>query len=190
MAHVESVSLSCFIKRSKCGQNSLWHALCETSSRVRFGSEMLLCCNIGPKSTTTHVAILQHASRSVRRVFRDHAVSVEFRMFLKSAIYALIGTLCQGVLSAEGADWVFRQSWFSDAPAVAYQSAGPDAAFAMSPLPPHAMPNSRSAYRPAIPQRGPGFAIRSKSRWNIYRLNSGRSYDTTIYREFSFEESP
>ncbi len=111
-------------------------------------------------------------------------------MLLKSAIYALIGTLCQGALSVQAADWTFRQSWFSDAPAVAYQSAGPDAAFAMPSLPPYAMPTSRSAYRPATPQRGPGFSIRAKNRWNVYRLNNGRSYDTTIYREFSFEESP
>jgi len=108
-------------------------------------------------------------------------------MFLKAAIYAIIGTLCQGALSAQGANWVFRQSWFSDSPAAAYQSAGHVTSFA---LPPQAMPSSRSAYRPAIPQRGPGFSIRAKSRWNIYRLNNGRSYDTTIYREFSFEESP
>lgn len=108
-------------------------------------------------------------------------------MFLKAAVYAIIGTLCQGVLSAQGANWVFRQSWFSNAPAVVYQSAGHGASFA---LPPHAMPSSRSAYRPAIPQRCFGFSIRAKSRWNIYRLNNGRSYDTTIYREFSFEESP
>ena len=108
-------------------------------------------------------------------------------MFLKAAIYAIIGTLCQGALSAQGANWVFRQSWFSDSPAVAYQSAGLVASFA---LPPQAMPSFRSAYRPAILERGPGFSIRAKSRWNIYRLNNGRSYDTTIYREFSFEESP
>jgi len=111
-------------------------------------------------------------------------------MFLKSTVYAIIGTLCQGALSAQAADWVFRQSWFSDSPAVAYQSAEPGAVFAMPALPPHAMPNSRSAYRPATPQRGPGFSIRAKNRWNIYRLNIGRSYDTTIYREFSYEETP
>ena len=57
-------------------------------------------------------------------------------------------------------------------------------------MPPHSLPNSRSAYRLAIPQRGPGFAIRSKSRYNIYRLNNGNSFDTSIYREFYFEESP
>lgn len=111
-------------------------------------------------------------------------------MFLKATVYAIIGTLCQGALAVEGAEWMFRQSWFSDAPAVAYQGVGPEAGFAMPSLPPHAMPNSRSAYRPAIPQRGPGFAVRSKFRWNIYRLYNGRSYDTTIFREFSFEETP
>jgi hypothetical protein len=151
---------------------------------------MLLRCNVQPKSAATHVAILQRALRSVRRIFRDYTASVEFRMFLKSTVYAIVGTLCQGALSAQAADWEFRQSWFSDAPAVAYQYAGPDAAYVGSPLPLHAMPNSRSAYRPAIPQRGPGFSIRSKNRWNTYRLNIGQSYDTTIYREFSFEETP
>ena len=111
-------------------------------------------------------------------------------MFPKSAAIAILGTILLGTLPAEGADWAFRRSWFSDAPAVSYQTAVPGAAFSMHALPPQAMPNSRSAYRPAIPQRGPGFSIRSKSRWNIYRLNSGRSYDTTIYREFSYEETP
>ena len=46
-------------------------------------------------------------------------------MFLKSTVYAIIGILCQGALSAQGADWVFRQSWFSDAPAVAYATVYP-----------------------------------------------------------------
>lgn len=50
-------------------------------------------------------------------------------------------------------------------------------------------PLTRAAYRPAIPQRGPGFSVRAKNRINIYRLNIGQSWDTTIYREFSVEES-
>jgi len=153
----------------------------------RFGSDLLLRRNIQPKLPATRVAISQHAPWCVRWVFRDPAASVEFRMFLKATVYAILGTLCQGALSAQGADWVFRQSWFSNTPTVAYQGAGPDASFA---LPPYAMPGSRSAYRPAVPQRGPGYSIRVKNRWNVYRLNSGRSYDTTIYREFSFEETP
>jgi hypothetical protein len=50
-------------------------------------------------------------------------------------------------------------------------------------------PQSRAAYRPAIPQRGPGFSVRAKNRTNVYRLNIGQSWDTTIYREFSIEEA-
>lgn len=111
-------------------------------------------------------------------------------MLLKSAVYAILGILCQGALSAEGADWAFRRSWFSHRPAVARDSANPGMGYGMTSLPPQSLPTSRSAYRLATPQRGPGFSVRSKYRFNFYRLYNGRSSDTTVYREFSYEESP
>ena len=52
---------------------------------------------------------------------------------------------------------------------------------------PYPQPMPRSGYRPAHAQLGPGFAVRTKYRFNVYRLWSGRSYDTTIFRNFSFE---
>jgi hypothetical protein len=106
-------------------------------------------------------------------------------MLLKSIVYAIVGTLCQGALSVEGAEWAFRRSWFSHEPAIAQGVANPGTAYGMTSL-----PTSRSAYRLATPQRGPGFSVRSKYRLNFYRLYNGRSYDTTIFREFSYEESP
>jgi hypothetical protein len=151
---------------------------------------LLLRRNIQPKSTATRVAISQHASRSVRRVFRDHAASLEFRMLPKSIVYAIVGTFCLGALSVEGAEWAFRRSWFSHEPAIAHNIANPGTAYGMTSLPTHSLPTSRSAYRLATPQRGPGFSVRSKYRMNFYRLYNGRSYDTTIFREFSYEESP
>ncbi|NQV24044.1 MAG: hypothetical protein HQ518_06710 [Rhodopirellula sp.] len=111
-------------------------------------------------------------------------------MFPKSAVIAILGTILLGTLPAEGADWAFRQSWFSDELPMPPGAAGFGSPFAMTSLPPHALPNSRSAYRPAIRQRGPGFSIRSKYRYNNYRIYNGSSYDTTMFREFSFEESP
>jgi hypothetical protein len=73
-------------------------------------------------------------------------------------------------------DWMFRRSWFSHLPAEG--------------APVFPTPPPEGAIRRAIPQLGPGFAVRSHYRWNVYRLQNGRSYDTTIYRQFSFEETP
>lgn len=111
-------------------------------------------------------------------------------MFPKSAIIATLGTIVLGVLPAEGGDWMYRRSWFSHEPAMSQEFAAPGAPHGMTSLPPHMLPQTRSAYRPAIPQRGPGFSIRGKYRFNFYRLFNGRSYDTTVFREFSIEESP
>jgi hypothetical protein len=111
-------------------------------------------------------------------------------MFPKAAIIAILGTLFLSTIPAAGADWAFRRSWFSDAPAMSHEFADHGMAFGMTSLPPHSLPNSRSAYRPAIPQRGPGFAVRSKYRFNVYRLYNGQSSDTTVFREFSYEQTP
>jgi hypothetical protein len=152
---------------------------CFVASRQRLtGIDRNACCEFATWN-----------SNSVR-VLSDQAAPVEFRMFLKSAIYAIIGTLCQGALSVEAADWAFRRSWFSHEPAMSRTSANPRMAYGMTSLPPQSLPTSRSAYRLATPQRGPGFSVRSKNRFNFYRLYNGQSYDTTIYREFSYEESP
>lgn len=110
-------------------------------------------------------------------------------MFRKSVITAVLPVFFVGAMPAEGSDWMFRQSWFSDG-ATMVQLDGNGVPPGVTCLAPQGMPNPRSAYRPAIPQRGPGFSIRSKYRFNYYRLNSGQSFDTTIYREFSFEASP
>ena len=75
--------------------------------------------------------------------------------------------------SASAADWAFKRSWFSHGPA----SGQP-------------LPRQRTAIRPALPQKGPGFAVRSSYRYNLFRIRNGRSYDTTIYRQFSVQETP
>ena len=103
-------------------------------------------------------------------------------MFRIAAAIAMFAAVLLGGNVAEASDWMFRRSWFTDLPAPHEPAVGA--------LPAHAMPQPRSAYRPAIPQRGPGFAVRSKLRFNFYRLYNGRSYDTTVFREFYFEESP
>ncbi len=82
-------------------------------------------------------------------------------------------------------DWMFRSSYYSHAPS-------PELLAAQEQMPeqfvsPYPQPMPRSGYRPAHAQLGPGFAIRSKYRFNVYRLWTGHSYDTTIFRDFSFE---
>ena len=82
-------------------------------------------------------------------------------------------------------DWMFRSSYYSHSPSpelLAAQEQAPEQF-----VPPYPQPVPRSAYRPAHAQLGPGFAVRSKYRFNVYRLWTGRSYDTTIFRNFSFE---
>jgi len=111
-------------------------------------------------------------------------------MFPKSIIFTIVGIVISVGLPAEGGDWMFRRSWFSHGAALSHESPTSELSYRINSLHPSELPDSRSAYRPAIPQRGPGFSIRSKNRYNFYRLQSGRSFDTTIYREFSFEESP
>ncbi len=87
--------------------------------------------------------------------------------------------------AASANDWMFRPSYYSHAPSSEMLAAQePMAEQFVSPYP---QPVPRSAYRPAHAQLGPGFAIRSKYRFNVYRLWSGRSYDTTIFRNFSLE---
>ncbi len=88
-------------------------------------------------------------------------------------------------VAASANDWMFRSSYYSHAPS-------PEVLAAQEQMPeqfasPYPRPVPRSAYRPAHAQLGPGFAVRSKYRFNVYRLWSGRSYDTTIFRNFSFE---
>lgn len=99
---------------------------------------------------------------------------------IATAVFASCLTI--SAAPAESSDWAFRRSWFTDAPAWS-----PDNGHI---LPPGSVPRSRSAYRPAIPQQGPGFAVRTKYRYNYYRLFNGQSWDTTVYREFSFQETP
>lgn len=73
--------------------------------------------------------------------------------------------------NAEASDWAFKRSWFSHGVA-----------------PGHPVPMLRSALRPALPQVGPGFAVRSSYRYNVYRIRNGNSYDTTIFRQFSIQD--
>ncbi len=100
--------------------------------------------------------------------------------FLITLLAVLTISLTQaGAASAN--DWMFRRSYYSHA--LVDQSA--DAPAEQGSMFPQPVP--RSAYRPAHAQIGPGFAVRGHYRYNVYRLWSGRSLDTTIFREFSFE---
>lgn len=85
-----------------------------------------------------------------------------------------VGILAAAIPQDCGAsDWSFKRSWFSH-----------------QPVPGQPLPKQRSASRPALPQVGPGFAVRSSYRYNIYRIQNGSSFDTTIYRQFSAHGTP
>lgn len=90
-----------------------------------------------------------------------------------------------GANDAVANDWMFRPSYYSHVPAADAHAAPDQMTAQFDPLFPQPVP--RSAYRPAHAQLGPGFAVRGAYRYNVYRLWSGRSYDTTIFRHFSFE---
>lgn len=86
----------------------------------------------------------------------------------------IVGTVA-GCFPTDSAatDWMYGRSWFSHTP-VAEQP----------------VPTQRSATRSALPQIGPGFAVRSTYRINVYRIRNGRSYDTTVFRQFSAHGRP
>lgn len=94
---------------------------------------------------------------------------------MSKLVALLIAGSLHAVCSNEclASDWMFRRSWFSHAPE-----------------PGQPVPQSRSAIRRAVPQIGPGFAVRSTYRFNVYRIRNGQSYDTTVFRQFSFQGSP
>lgn len=87
----------------------------------------------------------------------------------------LTGLMLVAGTSSAHADWMFRRAY------------APQSEHDYVPEMP-ARP-SRAAYRPAEPQRGPGFSFRGAYRLNIYRLQNGSSTDTTFFHEFRVEES-
>ena len=93
-----------------------------------------------------------------------------------TALLTFIALSIVPLSEASAQDWMFRRSWFSHNP--------------VEGEPVSQAPAPQGAIRRAVPQLGPGFAVRTQFRWNVYRLQNGRSYDTTIYRNFSYEETP
>ena len=71
-------------------------------------------------------------------------------------------------------DWMFNRSYYSHhVPAeIAAQ---------------YPRPESRSAYRKPYVGTQPGFAVRGGYRTRVMRMQSGNSYDTTIFREGWFD---
>ena len=79
------------------------------------------------------------------------------------------------VFAADG--WMFRRSYFShELPREVAET-----------LP---RPESRSAYRPAVVNYGPGFAIRGGYRINRIFIRSGQSTDLTVIRQDWFDIRP
>jgi len=112
-------------------------------------------------------------------------------MFRNLFSLAVLSLILSSATDAHAADWMYRRSWFSHNPVpmeMAGAADGPGAV--MHSAPEFPVPEPRSAYRPAIPQRGPGFSVRGAYRYNVYRLFSGQSQDTTIFRQFHYEQSP
>lgn len=74
-------------------------------------------------------------------------------------------------------DWEFRPSFYSHQPNPYLESIAP-------------RPASRSAYRVPYFGAGPGFAIRGGYRYNRVAIQSGNSFDVTIFRQNWFEATP
>ncbi|MBI1313548.1 hypothetical protein GC176_19835 [bacterium] len=105
------------------------------------------------------------------------------RYFFLLIVLTFCGSTAANTATAN--DWMFRPSYYSHAiPADMAADAG-QLASANDPMFPQPVP--RSAYRRAYAQLGPGFALRSNYRFNIYRLRSGQSQDTTYFRNFAVE---
>jgi hypothetical protein len=84
------------------------------------------------------------------------------------------------ILLANGAradDWIFRPSFYSHQPNPALEAIAP-------------RPLSRSAYRLPVIGMNPGFAIRGGYRYNRMAIQSGNSYDVTIFRNDWLEVTP
>lgn len=79
------------------------------------------------------------------------------------------------VWAADG--WMFRRSYYSHEVPAEVQAQLP-------------LPESRSAYRPAVTGFGPGFAIRGGYRINRIFLQSGQSTDLTVIRQGWFDVRP
>ena len=74
---------------------------------------------------------------------------------------------------ARASDWVFQRSYYSHADSPGY-TAG-------------IAPHSRSAYRKSYWHSRQYWSIRSTYRYNPVRIFNGQSYDTTIYRQYSYD---
>ena len=100
-------------------------------------------------------------------------------------LIALITVSSVGANTASANDWMFGTSYYSHAAPVQLAADGSQIAGMHEPMFPQPVP--RSAYRPAYAQIGPGFSVRGKYRYSYFRLRSGLSQDTTIYRNFTLE---
>ncbi|MDX1969105.1 MAG: hypothetical protein SFV23_18155 [Planctomycetaceae bacterium] len=96
-----------------------------------------------------------------------------FSVFLGASVLLVAG----GPVAAQAEDWVYRRSYYSHWP-----SDG-------SP-PPHPIPESRSAYRPAYYREAFGLSVRSAYRINNYVIRNGNRTDRTIYQEGYIEFNP
>lgn len=103
-----------------------------------------------------------------------HRLFRKFRVILFSISFAAVA-LPSSTTQAE--DFVFRRSYYSHV--------ANDGLDALAPS-----PNNRSAYRFPITSSGPGFAIRGGYRINRMAIQSGNSYDVTIFRQNWFEVTP
>ena len=78
---------------------------------------------------------------------------------------------------ARASDWIYRRSYFS-------HEIPPEEAEHRS------FPESRSAYRRAYVNTGPGFAVRGGYRFNRIYMRDGTSTDLTVIREDWFQVRP
>src|SRR5262245_32205335 len=103
-----------------------------------------------------------------------HRFSRKLRVILCGLGLAAAGLLPS---TAQAEDFLFRRSYYSHV--------ANDGLDALAPI-----PTNRSAYRYPITSSGPGFAIRGGYRINRMVIQSGNSYDVTIFRQNWFEVTP
>ncbi len=102
---------------------------------------------------------------------------------VRRSLSGILGGVCLSTLliglgsETQGADWMFRRSYFSHEIPEELADKYP-------------RPKSRSAYRRAFARNDTGFSIRGGYRINRIQLRSGTSTDITVIREDWFNVNP
>ena len=113
---------------------------------------------------------MRHATSPRRPAGAQHSTVSRFVSLTLALAVSIAPALVQaGGSSADATDWVYRRSYFS-------HYTPPELAGH------YPVPQSPSAYRPAVVSPYPGFGIQGISRFDRTVIQSGQSYDITYQR--------